>query len=155
MSMRLPSRDTKESCGREEWTGRWTLELAQIWFYNCDTEHVIKEMHAGWEKKRIMDWTPRHHNNKGSGRGKDWEGATNEIREKPRGYGVLEVKWRTYIWERNDKLWHMLLTGQGRWGLRLDHWVYLYENERKGWGDGLMGIGLRENGTEQKNLRKE
>lgn len=98
-----------------------------------ETECVIKETRAAWDKKRIMDWTWRHHNNKGSGRGKDWEGATNKIRGQLRGYGVVEVRWRTYIWEGNEKLWHLLLISQVRCGLRLYHLLYLYENEQNGW----------------------
>lgn len=46
--------------------------------------------------------------------------------------------------EGNDKLWQMLPTGQVRWELRLDHWIYLYEDEQSSWGGGeyIIRIGF-------------
>lgn len=51
--MRLPGKNAEQSYGREEWT-RVNFGISTDVILHL-TGCVIKEMHAGWDRKRIKD----------------------------------------------------------------------------------------------------
>lgn len=63
----------------------------------------------------------RHYTNKGSGQSKDWKAVASEIRRKPKECGDLEAKSRMCSREKGMLSGAKTLTGQAKWGLRLEH----------------------------------